>query len=105
MESFDAYKKLIKELFDAGEFGHDDGRMVLPKNASVFGLISEFHLQMTRNYPNRSKYVIFWPILWVLTLKRYLHNNKVMHRASTVDVIHNAKLRSRLRNDVRLFKE
>ncbi len=105
MEAYDTTELLINELFEAKEFGNDPDRMAAPKNSSVFGLISEFHHQMTRNYPVACKYIPLWPALWTMTLARYLHNNRVLHRAPATAMIKKSRDRAKLREKLRLYEE
>lgn len=96
----------LREIFDAGEFGNNDGnRMVMLRDRGLFSYIREFHHQMHLNYPRAGKVFIFWPVLWLLTLIRFLINNRKVRKVSTMDIMKKAGERSKLMERIKLWRE
>ncbi|MCD7842674.1 MAG: nucleotidyltransferase family protein [Lachnospiraceae bacterium] len=96
----------LREIFDSEEFGHSDSeRMVAMKGARLTDYIREFHHQMHLNYPQKGKLVPLWPILWTLTLIRFLRNNRRIRHTSTLSILKAAGKRSRRMEELRVFDE
>lgn len=101
-----AEKRLITDMFEAGEFGDDDNsRMVMLSDRSVAALFRQFHLQMKQNYPSACRYVILWPALWLGTLLIFNRNNRRIRHMSGISIISNARKRSKLAVSLSLFKK
>ena len=95
----------MAEVLEAEEFGQSSAdRMVALRNARLTEYIREFHHQMKLNYPGASKCVLFWPVLWVLTLVRFLHNNRKIRNVSVRAVLRNAGRRGRVIEEMNLWK-
>lgn len=94
----------MEEVFAGGEFGHDDRqRMVAMRGTGITAYIREFHHQMHLNYPNMGKVFLLWPVLWALTLGRFLHNNRTVRNVRGWDILKEAGKRSRLIDRMKLF--
>ncbi len=99
-------ESFLREIFDSEEFGHSDSeRMVAMKGAHIMDYIREFHHQMHLNYPQRGKIVPLWPVLWTLTLLRFLRNNRRIRHTSTLSILKAAEKRSRRMEELRIFEE
>ena len=96
--------ELAADLFEAGEFGKTKGRMVALRGNGPFDYIREFHHQMHINFPKAGKCFLLWPVLWVITLVRFLRNNKKVRSVSSRELFDNAKKRGRLVKKLRIFK-
>jgi len=95
----------IREVFDAEEFGKSDkNRMVALRGTRIFDFIREFHHQTCLNFPRASKVFLLWPLLWALTLWRFLRNNRKLRGVSTRLVLKNARERGKLINKLKLFE-
>ncbi len=96
----------IREVFDAEEFGMSDkDRLVAMRGTSVTDFIREFHHQTCLNFPRASRIFILLPVLWVITLWRFLQNNRKLRRVSTRSVLIKAHKRSKLIKNLRLFEK
>lgn len=96
----------IADVFDAEEFGHSSGnRMVGMRGGNFTDYIREFHHQTLLNYPKASRAVITLPVLWSVTLVRFLVNNKKIRNVSTREVLKTAKNRGKLVNSLHLFEK
>lgn len=96
----------IADVFDAEEFGHSSGnRMVGMRGGDFTDYIREFHHQTLLNYPKASKAVITLPVLWSVTLVKFLVNNKKIRNVSTREVLKTAKNRGKLVNSLHLFEK
>lgn len=94
----------MEEVFAAGEFGHDaHQRMVAMRGTGITAYVREFHHQMHLNYPHAGKVFLAWPLLWALTLARFLHNNRAVRKVRGRDILKEAGRRSRLINRMKLF--
>lgn len=97
--------RMIRDVLDAEEFGRSSSdRMVALKDGSIGSYISTFHHQMHLNFPKAGKVFLLWPILWCVTLYRFLENNRRLRNVSTRAVMKNARARGRLIKDIRLFE-
>lgn len=94
----------MEEVFAAGEFGHDtQQRMVAMRGTGIAAYVREFHHQMHLNYPHAGKVFLLWPLLWALTLARFLYNNRAVRKVRGRDILKEAGRRSRLINRMKLF--
>ncbi len=97
-------EKFMIELFEAGEFGKTNAsRMVALRGDSPVEFIREFHHQMHLNYPKAGRIFILWPVLWVMTLHRFLKNNRTVRGVSTGEIMKNASKRGALIKKTGLF--
>lgn len=95
----------LREILDAEEFGSaDNSRMVMTAGADVISFLKEFHHQMRLNFPKAGNCFFLWPVLWCITLARFLHNNRKIRNVSTRQVIREAKRRSVLMKKMKLFE-
>ena len=96
----------LDEVLKGGEFGRSStDRMVSLRKNSLFEYIREFHHQTCLNFPNASKIFIFWPVLWIITLIRFLINNRKIRHTTLYDVLKTAGDRSRINEKIHLFSE
>lgn len=94
----------MEEVFAAGEFGHDTNqRMVAMRGTGLSAYVREFHHQMHLNYPQSGKIFLLWPLLWALTLARFLYNNHAVRKVRGRDILKEAGRRSRLIDRMKLF--
>lgn len=97
--------EFLKEVLEAEEFGKShEHRMVMLRGTGVRDYIREFHHQMHLNFPKVGKCFLIWPVLWGITLVRFLRNNARFRRISTGDILKEAKRRSKLMNKLKIFK-
>lgn len=95
----------MAEVLEAEEFGKSCAdRMVALRNARLTEYIREFHHQMQLNYPVASKCVVFWPALWLLTLVRFLYNNRKVRNVSARAVLRKAGRRGSVIEQMKLWK-
>ena len=97
-------EEFAADLFEAGEFGKVKGRMVALRGSGPFDYIREFHHQMHINFPKAGKCFLLWPVLWVITLVRFLRNNKKVRDVSSRELFDNAKKRGRLVKKLHIFE-
>ena len=94
----------LDELKDAGEFGESRERMVALRGNGMTDYIREFHHQMHLNFPKAGKCFLFWPVLWVITLVRFLRNNRRVRAVSGRELLKSAGQRGKLVKEMRLFE-
>ena len=98
-------RQFIEEVFAGGEFGRDGkDRMVSLRSNSLLDYVREFHHQMHLNYPKAGNYIPAWPVLWGMTLIRFLHNNRTVRRTNTLKILKEAGRRSELNEQIHLFE-
>jgi len=61
--------------------------------------------QMHLNYPKTGKCPVLWPVLWFLTLARFLVNNKKVRKISLSAVLRKAGQRGKLMKKLNLFRQ
>lgn len=94
----------LREVLEAGEFGRSEGdRMVAMRGTGFAAYAQEFQHQMHLNYPRAGRVFVCWPLLWVLTLARFLLNNRRLHRAPAWSILKKARRRSALTAQLQLF--
>lgn len=97
--------EFLEEVLEAEEFGNSTSdRMVALQNVGLKDYIREFHYQMRLNFPKACKCIPLWPILWVITLVRFLRNNRKIRNVSARSVLKKAGQRGRLIARMRLWK-
>lgn len=101
----DLTEELMAEIFEAEEFGHSSkDRMVVLRGTGLMDYAREFHHQMKLNYPKAGKIMVLYPVLWVMTLWGFLHRNRTLRKVSSRQILQNAKKRSQLTEQMRLFQ-
>jgi len=101
----EAAREFMADVLEAEEFGKSASeRMVILRNAGIWGYVREFHHQTCLNYPRASKCFLCLPVLWVMTLARFLYNNHKIRKVSCRRVLKNAGQRSHLIARMRLWK-
>ena len=102
IEKCDAF---LEDIINAEEFGRSDSnRMAVVSGNSFWGYFKEFHHQMKLSFPKASKVFIIIPVLWVVTLVRFLINNKKVRKTTAKEVLKNAGERSRMAKDLEIFE-
>lgn len=96
----------LREILDAEEFGKSErDRMVMLRGTALWDYIREFHHQMQLNFPTVGKIFLCWPILWVVTLIRFVRNNRKLRGVSTMAILRKAGMRSKIMDRLRLFRK
>lgn len=94
----------LEEILNSGEFGtSSNDRMVSLRGDSFADLVREFHHQMHINFPKAGKVFIIWPVLWTVTLIKFLRNNAKIRKVSAGRIIKNARKRGRITKQMNLF--
>lgn len=100
----DDCKLFLEDILEGGEFGASKkGRMIVLGGTHFWDYIREFHYQMHQNFPKAGKIVICWPVLWGITLGRFLANNRRIRKVSTWEILRKSKKRSRMVKKLGLF--
>ncbi|MCH5337582.1 MAG: nucleotidyltransferase family protein [Acetatifactor sp.] len=95
----------LREIMEAEEFGNSAAdRMVTLRNNSLGAYVREFQHQMHLNFPRAGRYFPLWPGLWLVTLIRFLRNNRKIRRVSARAVLKKAGQRSRVMEQIQLWK-
>lgn len=101
----DLTEELMAEIFEAEEFGHSSkDRMVVLRGTGLMDYAREFHHQMKLNYPKAGKIMVFYPVLWIMTLCGFLYRNRTLRKVSGRQILKKAKKRSQLTEQMRLFQ-
>lgn len=102
----ESVKAFVKEILEAEEFGKsENNRMVMLRTTGLSGYIREFHHQMQLHYPRAGRCFPAWPVLWTVTLIRFLQNNRrVRGGIRTREILKKADQRSRVMEDIHLFQ-
>lgn len=96
---------IMREIMEAEEFGKSgNDRMVMIRGNGLWGFVLEFHHQMHLNFPKAGRLFLLWPALWTATLVRFLNNNRKIRKISSGAILRKAKKRSRLMQELKLFK-
>ena len=102
----DVTDALLRDILDAGEFGYSESeRMVGMEGNSLAAYVREFHHQMHINFPKAGRIAVFWPVLWVATLVRFLRNNKKLNRAPISVIMKKAGERGKLVKRLTSYEE
>lgn len=97
--------EFMKEILEAEEFGKSNSdRMVVLRSNGISGYVREFHHQMRLNFPKYGKCIVLWPMLWIITMLRFLINNRKIRKVSSGSIFRKAGQRSRLLMQIRLWK-
>ncbi len=95
----------MKDIWESGEFGsHMPERMAVLRGVGIGAYLRELHHQMLLGFPKKKKQIWLWPLLWLITLFRFVSNNKRIRRVSTWSVLKKAAQRSRYMKAVGLFE-
>lgn len=96
---------MLREVLDAEDMGWSaSSRMVMMSGTGLWAYVKEFHHQMHLNFPKAGKCFLFWPVLWVVTLVRFLKNNRKVRNTSTGAILKEAAKRSKLMEELKLFR-
>ncbi len=95
---------MLREVLDAEDMGWSaSSRMVMMSGTGLWAYVKEFHHQMHLNFPKAGKCFLLWPVLWVITLVRFLKNNRKVRNTSTGAILKEAAKRSKLMEELKLF--
>lgn len=98
-------KEFMQEVLEAEEFGKSSGeRMVMLRKPGLSGYVLEFHHQMHLNFPKAGRWFPLWPVLWTVTLARFLRNNRKIRGVSGRTILRKASERSRVMEQMKLWK-
>ena len=96
----------LRDVLDSEEFGKTSEDRLVAVRGSGFGAYTrEFHHQMHLNFPRAGKCFLLWPLLWCMTLVRFLRNNRKIRRTSVKAVIKSAGERGELVKRLFLFEK
>lgn len=96
----------MEDLLEAEEFGKSaKDRMVALRGTSLIDYIREFHHEMNLNFPKAGKVFLFWPVLWCITLFRFLVNNRRIRGVTAAEILKKAGKRSKRMKQLELFKK
>lgn len=99
------YEALMREILDAEEFGESNkNRMVMMEGTGCLAYVREFHHQMHINFPKAGRVILLWPLLWCITLVRFLRNNKKVRNTSAKEILKEAKRRSALMEQLKVMR-
>lgn len=95
----------MREVLEAEEFGKSSGeRMVMLRKPGLAGYVWEFHHQMHLNFPKAGRWIPLWPVLWIVTLVRFLRNNRKVRGVSGRTILRKAAERSRVMEQMKLWE-
>lgn len=93
--TIDGELALLLDIINANEtLSNKPEYMVVLDKPTIGGLIRQLHYQMKHNHVKASKYVILWPILWVVTLVVFIWNNRFIRHVKTTDTTKGALKRA-----------
>lgn len=96
----------LRDVLNSEEFGKtSEDRMVAVRGSGLGAYTREFHHQMHLNFPRAGKCFLLWPLLWCMTLVRFLRNNRKIRHTSVRAVLRNAKARGKLVKRLSLFEK
>lgn len=99
-------EELLQDIFAAEEFGKaDKNRMVIVQENHLAAYLREFHYQMKLNHPKTCRFVLLWPLLWLVTGIVFLRNNRKLNRGSVKSILQSAAKRSRLVQEMGLWED
>lgn len=99
-------ERFWEDVLEAEEFGRSDSkRMVVLRDSGLKGYIREFHHQMHLNFPRAGKCFLLFPVLWLITLVRFLRNNRKVRAVSLGQVLQTADRRSRQMEQLGIFQK
>lgn len=90
---------MYQDIIQSGEFarGRKAKISIQESGSSNLGFyVKEVHRMMLKRFPKMKKVIIFWPVLWLITIAVFFYNNHRMNRGNTLDVIRNQKKRHSL---------
>lgn len=93
------------DILEAEEFGKSaKDRMVALRGTSPVDYIREFHHAMHLNFPKAGRVFLLWPVLWCVTLFRFLRNNRRVRGTTAREIIKKAGARSDRMKQLELFR-
>ncbi len=99
-------EEFLREIFAAEEFGKTDkNRLLMMNGTGLWAYIREFQHQMHLNFPMAGRCFLLWPLLWGITLVRFLRNNRKVRQTSAGKVLREASRRSKLIKKMGVFEK
>lgn len=90
-------QRVLDDIHTAGEFGKENHTRVLIAHQNNFSsTIAQGHRQMKIYFPKLSHCFLFWPVLWSITLYRFLCNNRRLRKINTKTILENTRQRQEL---------
>lgn len=98
-------EEFMREVLEAEEFGRSTSdRMVVLRGNGFWDYVREFHHQMRLGFPRSGSFFLCWPVLWMITFVRFVKNNRKVRNVSTKEVFNKAFERSKIIQQMRLWK-
>lgn len=98
-------EEFMREVLEAEEFGRSaSDRMVVLRGSGLWDYVREFHHQMRLSFPKSGRCFLCWPILWIITFVRFVKNNRKVRNVSTKEVFYKASERSKIIQQMKLWK-
>ena len=98
-------EEFVDDVLEAEEFGRSNvNRMAIMSDTSLIGYFKEFHHQMKLSFPKASKIFIIIPVLWIITLTRFLRNNKKVRNTTAREILKTSGKRSKMAKEFEIFK-
>lgn len=95
----------MEEILSAEEFGKSaPERMVALRGNGIADYVREFHHQMHLNFPRCGRCFLLWPFLWLITLFKFLHNNRKVRKTSAFAIFKTAGQRGKIMKQMKLWK-
>lgn len=99
--------EFLGDILEAEDFGNaGQERIVALGGTRLWDYVRKFHHVMHLNFPRAGKVFLFWPVLWCITLFRFLYNNRqVRGGVTTKEVLKKAKERGSRMERLALFQQ
>ena len=98
-------QEFMRETLESEAFGRTNAeRMVILRGTGIWAYVREFHHQTQLNYPKAAKCILLWPVIWILTFIRFLHNNRKIRKTSARRIFREAARRSHILEEIKFFK-
>ncbi len=106
LESREKAEMFLKDVMEAEEFGSSDSdRMLVVNGTGIRDYAKEFHHQMQINHPRCGKIWLLWPVLWIVTLIRFVINNHKLRKTNSWKILKKTHERSRRIQELQLFEQ
>lgn len=98
-------EEFLADVLEGQEFGRASAeRMVVLRGTKPMDYVREFHHQMHLSYPQAGKWILCWPVLWIMTLIGFLRRNRTIRGVSGRAILKKTAQRSRMVEKMELFK-
>ena len=101
----DTVSLFMKDCLTAGKFGETSkARLVGNESSGIVGMIKQVDKASFENYPVAYGIVVIRPVLWIMSVAKFIKNNRTVRSVKTSEIIKSAGARGKISKKMNLWR-